>query len=156
MLDLKQRRLATPTAQLRYTVQFYLSHGVLLHTITTIDITMQTILPIRSRSLQTVIRYSSSNICTRCQVSLFSTTISRSGPNSDRSKKRGVSALRRTGPRWPTAVSKEPLPRPVLNPAKRSKIKVNENHGLWAFFDKDRKAFEAPETVAEHGESSHG
>ena len=93
-------------------------------------------------------------ICIQCQISRFSTTPSQAGPNGDRNKKRGVSALRRTGPKHPSAVSREPLPRPVTDPERRSKIKVNEKHGLWQFFDKDKKAFEAPEVVAEHGKQT--
>lgn len=96
------------------------------------------------------------SICIQCQISRFSTTPSQAGPNGDRNKKRGVSALRRTGPRYPSAVSREPLPRPVTDPERRSKIKVNEKHGLWQFFDKEKKAFEAPEVVAEHGEQHFG
>lgn len=89
--------------------------------------------------------------CIRCQAVQFSTTSSLLKKTGDRNKNRGVSALRGTGPRYPRALSKEPLPQPVLDPARRSKIQVNEKHGLWGFFDKDKKAFEKPEVVAAHG-----
>jgi len=59
----------------------------------------------------------------------------------DGNPNRGVSALRRTGLRYPVSMSKEPLPEPVLDPKKRSKIVVDENHGLWGFFNKDRKPY---------------
>ncbi|MCJ1331392.1 54S ribosomal protein L4 mitochondrial [Thelotrema lepadinum] len=87
--------------------------------------------------------------CLRCQAASFSTTPPR--PHKSGNKKRGVSALRRTGPRIPLSVSSEPLPQPVLDPARRSKIQVNEKHGLWDFFDKDKNPFEKPEVVAGHG-----
>ncbi|KAI4143662.1 MAG: hypothetical protein LQ340_006921 [Diploschistes diacapsis] len=89
--------------------------------------------------------------CLRCQVARFSTTSPLSLKTADRNKNRGVSGLRRTGPRYPRAVSKEPLPQPVLDPARRSKIQVNEKHGLWDFFDKEKNPFEKPEVVAAHG-----
>ena len=88
------------------------------------------------------------------QRSSFSTTASlsaRSRKKRDGNPHRGESALRRTGIKYPTGMSvlrdpsvehgpsKRPLPQPVLDPAKRSGIKVDPNHGLWGFFDKDRK-----------------
>jgi hypothetical protein len=90
-------------------------------------------------------------VCLRCQVTLFSTTSSKARKGGDKNRRRGVSALRRTGPRFPTAASKEPLPIPVLDPSKRSKVPVNEKHGLWQFFDQEKNAFEKPEVVAAHG-----
>ena len=84
------------------------------------------------------------------QRSSFSTTATLSArrPSSkrDRNPHRGESALRRTGIKYPTGMSvllgpgKRSLPQPVLDPARRSKIKVDPNHGLWGFFSKDRKA----------------
>ncbi|KAI9792219.1 MAG: 54S ribosomal protein L4 mitochondrial [Candelina submexicana] len=53
---------------------------------------------------------------------------------------------------YPLSVSKEPLPQPVLDPKKRSKVQVDEDHGLWQFF-KDKKALSTPEESAEHGRS---
>ena len=75
----------------------------------------------------------------------------RNRDTKDRNRKRGVSALRRTGPKYTLPVSKEPLPEPVLDPKKRSKPVGNKKHGLWDFFDKDQKPFGEPETVAHHG-----
>ncbi|MCJ1434637.1 54S ribosomal protein L4 mitochondrial [Xylographa pallens] len=48
-------------------------------------------------------------------------------------------------------MSKEPLPQPVLDPARRSQVKVDENHGLWAFFNKAKKFLTTPEVEAAHG-----
>ena len=86
------------------------------------------------------------------QKSLFSS----SAPISQRKRRdgnpnRGVSALRRTGLRYPVSMSKEPLPEPVLDPKKRSKIPVDENHGLWGFFNKDKKPYGTSEEYASHG-----
>ena len=82
---------------------------------------------------------------------LFSTTTPRHKSTRDRNRKRGVSAIRRTGPKYPLPISKEPLPEPVLDPEQRSKVVGNENHGLWEFFDKERKPFEAPEKEGAYG-----
>ena len=84
----------------------------------------------------------------------FSTTRPRHLPR-DRSRSRGVSALRRTGPRQPLSVSKDPLPRPVLDPSRRSKVQVDENHGLWQFFDQERTALNTPEQDNAHGTHWH-
>ncbi|MCJ1313110.1 54S ribosomal protein L4 mitochondrial [Agyrium rufum] len=65
----------------------------------------------------------------------------------DRNPNRGVSAMRRTGLRHPVAMSKEPLPRPITDEAKRSKIKVDPNHGLWDFFNKEKTALTKPEDL---------
>ena len=48
-------------------------------------------------------------------------------------------------------MAKEPLPQPVLDPAKRSKIRVDENHGLWAFFNKEKRSLTKPEDENAHG-----
>ena len=85
------------------------------------------------------------------QVSHFSTSTKRSVKARDYSKNRGISALRRTGLKRPVSMSKEPLPQPVLDPAKRSKPKVDPNHGLWAFFNKDKKPLTKPEDENAHG-----
>ena len=73
----------------------------------------------------------------------FSTTSSlsvRANKKRDGNPHRGESALRRTGLRYPTGMSKQPLPQPVLDPTKRTKVLVDPNHGLWGFFNIDRKA----------------
>lgn len=69
----------------------------------------------------------------------------------DGNPNRGVSALRRTGLRYPVGMSKEPLPVPVLDPKRRSKVTVDENHGLWGFFGPERKALSTPEEDAAFG-----
>lgn len=84
--------------------------------------------------------------------SYFST----SSPLCERRKRdgnpnRGVSALRRTGLRYPVGMSKEPLPQPVLDPNKRTKIKTDENHGLWGFFNNQRTSLSTPEEDNAHG-----
>ena len=71
----------------------------------------------------------------------------RKGANPDR----GVSALRRTGPRFAFGMSKYPLPQPVLDPLKRSEIKVDEKHGLWGFFNQYRQLLTQPRDEIEHG-----
>ncbi|MCJ1421367.1 54S ribosomal protein L4 mitochondrial [Xylographa parallela] len=48
-------------------------------------------------------------------------------------------------------MSREPLPQPVLDPARRTQVKVDENHGLWAFFNKAKKFLTTPEVEAAHG-----
>ena len=84
------------------------------------------------------------------QTSSFSTTTSCSLPR-DRNRERGVSSMRRTGPRQPLSVSKTPLPKPVLDPSKRSKVEVDPNHGLWQFFHSKDKPMNTPEEDYEHG-----
>ncbi|KAI9804507.1 MAG: hypothetical protein M1825_001406 [Sarcosagium campestre] len=92
----------------------------------------------------------SSACLSRSQLSAFSTTPRQPFPR-DRNRSRGVSALRRTGPRQPLSVSKDPLPQPVLDPKKKTKIPVDEDHGLWQFFDKERKAISTPTEDHAHG-----
>ena len=48
-------------------------------------------------------------------------------------------------------MSKQPLPQPVLDPERRSKVKVDDNHGLWGFFNKAKGALTTPEEEAAHG-----
>lgn len=79
------------------------------------------------------------------QQSHFSTTAQcYGGRKRDGNRYRGVSALRRTGLRYPVSMSKEPLPQPVLDPRKRSKITIDKNHGLWGFFNQDRTSLSTP------------
>lgn len=85
------------------------------------------------------------------QQSHFSTTSVLGKRHHDRNRKRGVSALRGTGPRYPLSVSNVPLPKPVLDPAKRTQPKSDPDHGLWQFFGKGRQALMTPEDVAAHG-----
>ena len=69
----------------------------------------------------------------------------------DSNPDRGVSALRRTGLRHPVSMSKVPLPQPVLDPRKRSKPTVAENHGLWGFFNEQRTTLSTPDQDSQHG-----
>lgn len=88
------------------------------------------------------------------QRSSFSTTATlsvRAKRKRDGNPHRGESALRRTGLRYPNAMSKQPLPQPVLDPSKRTKIQVDPNHGLWGFFNKDRKALSTPQELGQRG-----
>jgi large subunit ribosomal protein L47 len=39
----------------------------------------------------------------------------------------------------------------VLDPAKRSKVEVDEDHGLWEFFHSKEKPMNTPEEDFEHG-----
>ncbi|KAF2138983.1 uncharacterized protein K452DRAFT_197910, partial [Aplosporella prunicola CBS 121167] len=73
----------------------------------------------------------------------------------DRSRNRGVSVIRRTGfrPRQTFAVSVDELPRPVLDPARRPKVKVDDDHGLWQFFHPEKKLLHTPEEDSAHGRS---
>ena len=80
----------------------------------------------------------------------FSTQPWRAYPR-DMNRNRGVSALNRTGPRQPLSVSKEALPRPVLDPSKRTKYPVDKDHGLWDFFNKNRTTLSTPEEDDAHG-----
>jgi large subunit ribosomal protein L47 len=84
------------------------------------------------------------------QSSSFSTTSSSSYPR-DNNRERGVSTQRRTGPRQPLSVSNTPLPKPVLDASKRSKVEVDEDHGLWDFFHGKDKPMNTPEEDFEHG-----
>ncbi|TVY86457.1 54S ribosomal protein L4, mitochondrial, partial [Lachnellula willkommii] len=66
---------------------------------------------------------------------------------------RGVSTQRRTGLRQPVSISKAPLPKPVLDPKKRSKVEVAKDHGLWEFFHSRDKPMNTPEEDNAHGRS---
>lgn len=86
------------------------------------------------------------------QTSSFSCSNRNAYPR-DYNRERGVSSIRRTGPRQALSVSKAPLPKPVLDPALRSKVKVNPDHGLWEFFHSKEKPMNTPEEDNEHGRS---
>lgn len=90
-------------------------------------------------------------------ISRFSTSQSQLYPRRDRNSDRGVSAVRRTGlrPRQTLSVKKLDLPTPVLDPSKRSKVQVDEDHGLWQFFGTERRAMALPEEVGAHGQWVH-
>lgn len=72
----------------------------------------------------------------------------------DNNPNRGVSALRRTGLKYRVEMSSQPLPIPVLDPKKRSKVTVDLDHGLWGFFRGDKKALNTPEETDAFGEST--
>ena len=89
--------------------------------------------------------------------SSFSTTASlsvRTRKKRDGNPHRGESALRRTGINYPTGMSMQPLPQPVLDPNRRSKIEVDPNHGLWGFFNKKKEALTLPDKDSEFGMSA--
>lgn len=69
------------------------------------------------------------------------------------SRNRGVSALRRTGPRKSQTLSVKvaDLPKPVTDPSRRSEVQVDPNHGLWDFFYPQRTAIASIEYVNAHG-----
>nr|POE54484.1 54s ribosomal protein l4, mitochondrial [Quercus suber] len=90
------------------------------------------------------------------QTSAFSTSICLSA-RKDGNPNRGVSALRRTGLNKKQRLSitdkflARGLPKPVLDPAKRSRVEVDPDHGLWDFFSQDGSAFDTPSEMASHG-----
>jgi large subunit ribosomal protein L47 len=86
----------------------------------------------------------------KTQSSFFSTSSATSYAR-DYNRDRGVSTVRRTGPRQPLSVSKEPLPTPVLDPKKRNQVVVDENHGLYEFFHSKDKPINTPEEDNNHG-----
>lgn len=88
--------------------------------------------------------------------SLFTSSFSTSSPafaRRDGNRNRGVSAIRRTGPRprQTLSVKVEDLPKPVTDSTQRSEVDVDPNHGLWGFFNRDRYPFATP-----HYDNSHG
>ncbi|KXS99598.1 hypothetical protein AC578_2228 [Pseudocercospora eumusae] len=89
------------------------------------------------------------------QTSSFSTSsadYARSRPKRDGNPARGISALRRTGmKKLRTSVLPKDLPKPVLDPARRSQVQVDERHGLWEFFPSDRGSMATPEQLHSHG-----
>ena len=97
------------------------------------------------------------SICPALERNWFSTTASlcaRHPPHKKRrdgNPNRGVSALRRTGLRFPVGMSKEPLPRPVLDPKRRSRPQGDPNHGLWGFFGREKKSLSTPKEEFSHG-----
>ncbi len=90
----------------------------------------------------------------KCQTSPFTTTPQPSTRKTrDGNPNRGVSALRRTGLKYAVGMSHTPLPKPVLDPKKRTKVETDPNHGLWGFFNKKR-LLSTPEMDASHGMTS--
>lgn len=66
----------------------------------------------------------------------------------DNNRLRGVSELRRTGPREPLSVSWEELPRPADY---KPDVKTDEDHGLWGFFAEKGKLINTPKEDQAHG-----
>lgn len=70
-------------------------------------------------------------------------------PNRDNNKERGLSVMRRTGPRQVLSVSGS-LPRPK-DEADFPEVQTDPNHGLWEFFHEKGKALNTPQEDREHG-----
>ena len=89
------------------------------------------------------------------QSNPFSTTAAlakKRGPRRDKNPARGQSALRHTGlKKQRSSILPQMLPKPVLDPERRSKVDVNPDHGLWGFFTADREVLQPPTAVASHG-----
>ncbi|KAM9879310.1 hypothetical protein VDGL01_06602 [Verticillium dahliae] len=66
----------------------------------------------------------------------------------DNNRLRGVSALRRTGPREPLSVSWDELPKPVDF---KPRIETDADHGLWGFFPAEGKLMNQPKEDEAHG-----
>ncbi|PIA92510.1 54S ribosomal protein L4, mitochondrial [Cercospora beticola] len=87
------------------------------------------------------------------QTTSFSTS-TRQHARKDGNPARGVSALRRTGlKKQRLSITAAELPKPVLDPSRRSQVEVDEDHGLWEFFPSDRKSMATPEELVQHGRS---
>ncbi|BDD56087.1 54S ribosomal protein L4 mitochondrial [Monascus purpureus] len=84
------------------------------------------------------------------QCSNFSSTAVAAGSGRDLSKSRGVSAIHRTGPKFPLGVSKYPLPKPAT-PSKPTRANPTPNHGLWDFFPRNKESLSTPEYDSAHG-----
>jgi hypothetical protein len=72
--------------------------------------------------------------------------------NKDHNKKRGESAIRRTGTRWRLSMSDEPLPKPVPR-EQLPAIETDPDHGLWDFFYDRNRVVNTPEADSQHGRS---
>lgn len=86
------------------------------------------------------------------QAASFSST-PKHGARKDGNRNRGVSALRHTGlgKKQRLSVKLENLPKPVLDPERRSAVEVDDDHGLWDFFPRDRSLIPTPEELIAHG-----
>lgn len=86
------------------------------------------------------------------QTTSFSSTTSQHA-RKDGNPSRGVSALRRTGlnRRQKLSVKLANLPKPVHDPERRSKVKVDEDHGLYGFLPTGRTSMSTPEELNAHG-----
>ncbi|KAK1997165.1 MRP-L47-domain-containing protein [Colletotrichum falcatum] len=66
----------------------------------------------------------------------------------DNNRLRGVSTMKRTGPREPLSVSWETLPKPANY---KPEVAVDPNHGLWGFFYGKNKLLQTPKEDESHG-----
>lgn len=48
-------------------------------------------------------------------------------------------------------MSKYPLPQPVSDSERKAKVQVDENHGLWGFFNEKKTALSTPKDDDTHG-----
>ncbi|KAG8531753.1 uncharacterized protein KY384_003385 [Bacidia gigantensis] len=73
----------------------------------------------------------------------------------DNNPERGVSPMRRRGFKKPLSIRSKVrvagLPKPVLDPERRSRIEVDPNHGLWGFFNEKKELLTPPDVEASHG-----
>jgi large subunit ribosomal protein L47 len=51
------------------------------------------------------------------------------------------------------SIKREELPEPVWDPAQRSEIETDPNHGLWGFFNSDKTLMTTPDADSSHGRS---
>ncbi len=88
------------------------------------------------------------------QTASFSSTPTHQA-RKDHNRNRGVSALRHTGigKHQRLSVRVSALPQPVLDPARRSAVQVDPDHGLWGFFSKERTLISTPEEMNGYGRS---
>jgi len=85
------------------------------------------------------------------QISLFSTTSQLSKRKTrDNNRNRGLTSIRRSGPREVLSVMNEELPRPV-DPEALPPVETDPDHGLWDFFYSKDKPINTPEEDAAHG-----
>ena len=86
------------------------------------------------------------------QATPFSTTPT-AHARKDGNPNRGVSALRHTGigKKQTLSVKLADLPKPVLDRELRSKVEVDEDHGLWDFLPPTRTAIRTPAELNAHG-----
>ncbi|KIV89864.1 hypothetical protein PV10_07232 [Exophiala mesophila] len=86
----------------------------------------------------------------------FSSSIAHSSSNrrsGEANKKRGESAIRRTGPRTTQGRWNFALPEPAFRErvAQPTDYLGTANHGLWQFFDSTKKSMVEPHVSAQHG-----
>ncbi|KAF5505562.1 54S ribosomal protein L4 [Colletotrichum siamense] len=84
----------------------------------------------------------------RIATSAFSTSAAHSKRKTrDSNRLRGVSSMRKTGPREPLSVSWEEIPQPADY---KPKVSVDPKHGLWDFFY-GKKLLQTPKETQAHG-----